>query len=145
MTVCAFTAEHNIALSSFDHLTSLLKHLFNDSDTAKNISLNSTGKIGFQNLVAILKNQCFSIIIDESTNIDSKKNLVVVARYVVNLTVCESFLTLMEVPEANAKTLFKNLLIFLIVTIYRMKRIWWSLLLTGQVSWLADIIRFLDC
>ncbi|XP_055922703.1 uncharacterized protein LOC129953478 isoform X2 [Eupeodes corollae] len=93
--LCVFAAEHNIPFIAFDHLTALLKKIFTDSETAKNMTLcstkatciirNVTGEFGLRKLISILKNQVFSIIIDESTTIDSKKNLVVICRYVVDL------------------------------------------------------------
>lgn len=61
----------------------------------------------------MLRSKQFSIIIDESTSVDSKKSLCVIVRYVGDeMFIHEDFLTLIEVPEATAEIMFSKLVEF---------------------------------
>jgi len=71
-----FIVEHNIALRTSDHLVSLLKTICPESDVIRNISCNRTkateivcnviGEYSCMNLIDRMKNNLFSIMIDES-------------------------------------------------------------------------------
>lgn len=60
---------------------------------------NVRRKYIFESLVDILRQQQFSLIIDESTGLSSTKHLAVCIRYQckTDFTVCDKFLTLLEV------------------------------------------------
>jgi len=70
--------EHNIALRTSDHLVSLFKTIYPDSDVIRNITCNRTkataivcnviGEYNSMNLIDRMDNNLFSIMIDESTD-----------------------------------------------------------------------------
>lgn len=98
--LCGFISEHNMSLNSIDHLTGVLKESFPDSNIIKGINLGRTkatcviknvsyvmlGKCHKEELTINLKNNCFSVIIDESTDVGTLKTLCICARYFNELT-----------------------------------------------------------
>lgn len=68
----AFAVEHNISFNCMDHLSTLGQTLFPESNIAKKITSgrmkcsaivkNVTGKEGFHNIVALLKEGKFSLM-----------------------------------------------------------------------------------
>ncbi|XP_046975618.1 uncharacterized protein LOC124541725 [Vanessa cardui] len=91
-----FFVEHNLAYSTVDHLTELLKNIFTDSQIAQKISLKrtkatsiATAVIGDSEKEIIankLKYNKFSVITDESTDISTQKSSCIVLRYYDNET-----------------------------------------------------------
>lgn len=89
--LAAFMTEHKISHRVMDHLTDLLPTIFPESNTAKSLKMKRTklqavinnvlGVTEKQELCADLKNQKFSVMIDESTDIGSVKTMCVVVRY----------------------------------------------------------------
>ncbi|CAH0551284.1 unnamed protein product [Brassicogethes aeneus] len=116
LKLCAFLVEHNLAIKLMDHLTPLLKNIFPDSEIAKNITggrtkakgviLNILREISHAEIIQDMKKYPFSLIIDETTDISTKKSLAVVVRYCKNGVVHDKFLTLIEVQSCTASDLF---------------------------------------
>ena len=85
-----FFAEHNISLNSADHLIDLLKNSLPDSEILKNTYLKRTktkqiiDKIASyekSNVIEKLKNNQFSLIIDETTDIGTTKCCGIISKY----------------------------------------------------------------
>lgn len=87
----SFLVEHNLSFRNMDHLTDLLKETFPDSKIAQQISLKRTkataiacSVIGASEKDALahhLRQNKFSVICDESTDISTQKSSCVVVRY----------------------------------------------------------------
>lgn len=102
-----FIAKNNLPLAISDDLITFIKHLDNDKHVQGKLSCDQTkctaivknviGRYSFENLVQTLKNQKFSLIIDESTDISTTKNLVMVVRFNSESGVRDEFLALLEV------------------------------------------------
>lgn len=119
-----FITEHNISLRTSDHLVQLVKTLAPESEVLKNVSCNRTkatsivknvvGKYGFEILVAKMKTQYFSIIIDESTDKSSVKHLAIIVRMVDNnqFVVKDEFASLQEISDATANGVFEAIMDF---------------------------------
>ncbi|XP_039278769.1 uncharacterized protein LOC120350252 [Nilaparvata lugens] len=118
--LASFIAEHNISIETSDHLVELIKSVCPDSKIAKNMSCNRSkctalinnviGKSEFEELVTLMQNNKFSIIVDESTNRTSEKHLAVVVRTCTDdLNICDDFLALLEVTDGTALGLYKLL------------------------------------
>lgn len=86
-----FVVEHNLPFRVTEHLANLISKICTDLEIAKNIKCSRTkttavvknviGQSSSNNICTILKSTKFSLIIDESTDLSTKKHLVVVARY----------------------------------------------------------------
>lgn len=116
-----FAVEHNIAFRSMDHLVALVKSLATTlpqkelqtiscaRTKATSIVRDRFGPLQQQNIAAVLKNCHFSILLDETTDVSSRKCLAVVVRY-FHKKLETNFLALLEVPEATASILFKAIM-----------------------------------
>lgn len=90
--LATFYAEHNIAFQTVDHLVPLLKETCSDPQVVNDLKLsrkkctqivkNVLGKRENEKLVTNLKNQKFSILVDESTTISNDKLLCILVKYV---------------------------------------------------------------
>lgn len=119
-----FVAEHNLSFSVLDHLPQLLSSICKDSMIAKSIKCGRKKATGIcKNVIAPqclrlisehLKNNWYSLIIDETTDVSNKQCLAVIVRHCNKYDIVEDkFLGLCQVEEANAEGLFhtvKNLL-----------------------------------
>ncbi|XP_064082920.1 uncharacterized protein LOC135198931 [Macrobrachium nipponense] len=85
----SFLAEHNISINSIDHLSSICKDIFPDSQIANQLSLKRTkatrvlgdiGKFSQKQLYDAMKQNKFSIIIDETTDISTCKSCAIVIK-----------------------------------------------------------------
>lgn len=86
-----FIARHHLIISLSDDLIIFLKRVDIDRKIHKKLSFratkcraiicNVTGKYAFNKLVSILRKQKFSLIVDESTNVSSIKNLALFVRF----------------------------------------------------------------
>lgn len=92
MRLCAFFAEHNVALQIVDHLVPLLKEISPDSAIIRKAALgrqkctsiikNVLAPSVTEELVNILKVTPFSILIDESTDIGLNKTMCLLVRFI---------------------------------------------------------------
>lgn len=83
IALAAFFAEHNVALTTVEHFVPLLQQVVPDSKILAGITLGTTKCTEIirnvlepcetEELVEILKKSKFSILLDESTDISSKK------------------------------------------------------------------------
>lgn len=118
--IASYVAEHNLPINNVDHLVGLIKSLHLDEDVIKKMSCNRTkctaiitnvtGAYGQEEVINIIKEEKFSLIIDESTDRSSVKHLALVVRYMFKNRICDSFLTLIPVAEANAQNMY-NLIV----------------------------------
>lgn len=86
-----FLSEHNLSFRIMDHFSELAPKLFPDSPTAlrfkskrtktRNIITNACAPHFHDSLKARLQDRYFSIIIDETTDISTSKELAIVCRY----------------------------------------------------------------
>lgn len=121
LKLAAFIVEHNLSFSTMDHLSDLLAGICPDSKVAAGIKCKRTKTTGIvknimgpqlhSNLVSILRASCFSLLIDESTDVSAVKQLCLVVRYFdnsVNKVVSKHY-ALIDVPQADAATLFDKI------------------------------------
>lgn len=90
--MASFFCEHNISLMSSDHLVELAKACFPDSKIAQDMTLDRTkctaivrnvlGTYEKEEIAKDLRVVKFSVLVDESTDRGSKKNLCVVVQYI---------------------------------------------------------------
>lgn len=90
--LATFYAEHNIAFQTVDHLVPLLKETCSDPQVVHDLKLsrkkcsqiikNVLGKRESEKLITNLKNQKFSILVDESTTISNDKLLCILVKYI---------------------------------------------------------------
>lgn len=121
--IAAFVTEHNLAFSVADHLTQLIKSVCSDSKVAENIVCartkctgivqNVLGPYNSQKLLDLMKNEKFSLIVDESTDKGCTKHLAMVVRIrqggIRNAHVEDLFLTLVPIKDASAQSLFNSI------------------------------------
>ena len=89
--LCAFIVEHNLPISISDHFVELLCSFFPNENTLKNVRLGKQKAtnvirqvIGFDYLheaISALQSRKFSLIIDETTDMSTVKQLAVLATY----------------------------------------------------------------
>ncbi|XP_034938252.1 uncharacterized protein [Chelonus insularis] len=89
--LCGFLSKHNLSFKIMDHLGPLLKSCFPDSQIAQKIQMKSTKSSAIvKNVIVVsekeylankLKNNKFSILVDESTDISAIKALCIVIRF----------------------------------------------------------------
>lgn len=120
--ITSFLVEHNIAITVVDHLVKLLQRTAVDfgEEVLKNISCNRTkctaiiknvtGAYGLDVLVSKLKQNKFSMLIDESTDCSCVKSLAVVVRMVSpNLDIEDSFFALQPIANATANNIYETI------------------------------------
>lgn len=119
-----FITEHNISLRTSDHLVQMFKSIFPESEVVKTMSCNRTkatalvsqviGKNAFENLIFRMKNQYFSILIDESTDKSSIKHLALVVRIIdlPKFVVKDEFCYLKEMAQATANDIYSEIINF---------------------------------
>lgn len=120
--LASFVAEHNLPFVIMEHLPKLIQSVCPDSTIAKEIKCSTTkthaiidhviGKESFNNLCEDLRQNKFSLIIDESTDLSTIKHLCLVVRYAKNNRIKDCFLALIPLEAANAATLFQHILNF---------------------------------
>ncbi|CAG9822122.1 unnamed protein product [Phaedon cochleariae] len=113
MKLVAFVAEHNLSFSVLNHLPQLIASVCPDSGVAKKlkccrkkgtkITKDLMRSENIYNLSKKLKKCEFSLIIDESTDISSVKNLAMVVRFYDKemKKVHDAFLALLEVQDTG--------------------------------------------
>lgn len=116
LRLAGFLTEHNLPMKIMEHLPSLVKTICPDSEIAQsikcsrtkmsNIIKNITGEEARIQLMNILRENKFSIMVDESTDRTCSKNLCLVARVVIDYKIEDHFLSLLPVKEATGAALF---------------------------------------
>ncbi|KAH9360391.1 hypothetical protein HPB48_008383 [Haemaphysalis longicornis] len=114
-----FVTEHNLPFTVMEHLPKLVKRICPDSEIAKQIACSRmkttaitkavTGEEIKLQLWSQLRQNTFSVMIDESTDISSSKHLCVVAGVFDNEKVSDAFFDLVRVEDACADGLYKAL------------------------------------
>lgn len=111
-------ASHNFSFSSIDHVTDTCKLSFSDSKIAKNMQLRRTKCTSIlKNVLAStikealcgeLKNNSFSILVDESTDISNYRYLCILVRYIYENKIKTELLDLIPIKadEGSAKGLY---------------------------------------
>lgn len=122
LKIAAFITEHNIAFNSAEHLVKLIKNISSEPEVVKNIQCNRTkctsivknviGQTVFEETIAKLKIYKFSIIVDESTDHSCIKNLAMVARFLENFKINDTFLTLLPIVDGSALALHSTIVNF---------------------------------
>ena len=137
LCVAAFCVEHNIAISSMDHLVKMIKHIAVGSPAIESMSLartkttaiinNVIGSTQSGKLYKIMNSTKFSLCIDESTDLSSTKLLSLVVRtcfenrvniifydrikYIISfkfiLQIEDYFLELLKVTRADATSIYE--------------------------------------
>lgn len=115
--IAAFIVKHNLPFHVMDHLSDLVSNAFPDSKIALEFSCKRTktrsiakhviAKTFRDELEELLRHTKFSLIIDESTDIASKKQLAIVVRFYCNreLRVRSRFFKLVEVMHSDADSI----------------------------------------
>ncbi len=102
-----FFVEHNIVFHVADHLMDIIKSFDSNSavlqkmrgDHTKLVNLINgvVGQQAFHQLIDHLKENNFSIMMDESTDVGTVKNLVITVRHLLENCIVDDFLALLEV------------------------------------------------
>lgn len=110
--LASYIAEHNISFLAAQHLPHLVKAICPESDVAKNLTLGRTkatclvknviGETEKEDLCRVMRNRKFSIIVDESTDKSTVKNLCIVVRINISDRVIDAFYDLVSVEDASA-------------------------------------------
>lgn len=111
-----FIVEHNLPFAVADHLSKVCQNCFGDSSPANTLTLGRTkataiiknvvGLKQFQNINELLKQNYFSLCIDESTDITNTKSLCLVVRLCVNFEIKDLFYGLLTVDQSDANSLY---------------------------------------
>ncbi|XP_036347132.1 uncharacterized protein LOC118756478, partial [Rhagoletis pomonella] len=123
LTLVMFLICHNLPFVLMDYLPELLVECCCDSKIAKSIKCGRTkateladllGNTAAKTILAQLKTTKFSLIVDESTDVYSKKSLVLVARYMDKLArkVKDRSLGLIELSDCNASSIYASIKFF---------------------------------
>lgn len=115
--IASFIAEHNLPINSVDHLVGLIKSIDLQPKELEKLSCNRTkctglinnvvGATGFENVINIMKNHRFSILVDESTDHSCIKHLAIVVRTCINFEVSDSFVTLLPLADATSQNMYE--------------------------------------
>ncbi|XP_036317486.1 zinc finger MYM-type protein 6-like, partial [Rhagoletis pomonella] len=117
LNLTMFCIQHNLSFLLMDFLPQLLSECCPDSKIAAALKCGRTkskmltdvlGAKAKENIVSVLQTTKFSCIIDETTDVSSKKSLVIVVRYYDKLAhkVRDRFLSLIEVSKTDADSLY---------------------------------------
>ncbi|XP_053967931.1 uncharacterized protein LOC128869404 [Anastrepha ludens] len=118
LTIVMFLIAHNLPFLLMDVFPDLLTECCPDSEVAKRLKCARTkatkitediSNATTKDLISKLKSCKFSIIIDETTDVSTKKCLVLVVRYVASFIVRDRFLALIELPKCDASSVFEVL------------------------------------
>lgn len=115
--MACFIAEHNLSFNIASHLNKLICAVCPDSKIAEQLSIsrtkaraiivNVTGQTAEENIIQMLQNNCFALLVDESTDKSTIKHLALVARIVkLDFSVEDRFLTLIPIVDGTATALY---------------------------------------
>lgn len=117
--ITSFLAENNLSLNMADKIVHLIQHVGKDSDVIPKLQLGRTkatsilceviGKESKEICVNIMKENRFSIIVDESTDVSSTKFLCICIRYYDKdlKKITDRFFDLIKVVDSTAEGLYK--------------------------------------
>ncbi|KAK4328801.1 hypothetical protein Pmani_000820 [Petrolisthes manimaculis] len=103
--------EHNLSFRTADHMADVLKDCFPDSDIAKDIKFKRTkcqsvaenvlAASHKENLADTLRQSKFRILVDESTDVSTSQNVVIMVRFPEDQSVVTKFWDLVPIfsPE----------------------------------------------
>ncbi|CAH2100904.1 unnamed protein product [Euphydryas editha] len=114
--MACFIAEHNLSLNVASHLTKLIRAVCPDSKVAEELSMSRTkaraiivnviGETAQKNLIENLRENNFSLLVDESPDKSTIKHLALIVRTVDdNFQVEDRFLTLIPIEDGTATAL----------------------------------------
>lgn len=118
LMMCAFLSEHYLPISLSESLFDLFKTLFSciDNEGLKRVSLGKQrtsniirpvfGKHFSDELCTSLRERLFSVIIDETTDRSTTKQLCILVQYFDENSLRSSFLDLIEVHSSTAQGIF---------------------------------------
>lgn len=122
--IASFIVEHNIPFNVSGHLVQLIKHLHLEKEILEKTSCartkctsivnKVTGTYFMNNLLKLLRNHTFSLIIDESTDVGTVKHLALVVRIFNDSAVEDKFLAIIEVADGTAQNIYQNIVDFFI-------------------------------
>ncbi|CAH0556569.1 unnamed protein product [Brassicogethes aeneus] len=146
--LAAFVAEHDLSFNLMEHLPNLIKSVCKDSEIATGIKCIRTKTTGIINnimgpyvlkeIVKDLNKSFYSIIIDETTDVSTKKCLAILIRYFKNNRVIDAFIGLLELEnDSTAAHIFETLINYL-TSIGRMKFI-------KPMIWSEPSCHVIDC
>ncbi|XP_050316342.1 uncharacterized protein LOC126750689 [Anthonomus grandis grandis] len=118
-----FLAEHNLPMNLMEHFIDYLNAVGTDSDIVKQMKCKRTkmsrvlqkltGLSQESWLLGLMRDNKFSIIIDESTDNSCTKHLCLVVRMCINFDIEDNFLALIPVVETTGAVLYEILINFL--------------------------------
>ena len=94
LQVAMFIIQNNLPIAVADNLVDFIRNVSCDRTKCTAIIQNVIGKYSFEKIVSVLQGKFFSLIIDESTDIQTKKHLVLCARVADDDGVRDEFLGL---------------------------------------------------
>lgn len=123
LLLCSFAVEHNISFNAMTHLSKLLPKIDSNSKILNTIKCartkseavvkNVIGENEKLKLISHLKNNTFSLIVDESTDRACIKHMALVCRTVDSyFNTNDYFLALIPLDQANAETLYNHIINF---------------------------------
>lgn len=98
--IALLIAEHNLPINSVDHLVGLIKSIDLERKDLEKLSCNRTkclrliNNVCCYNVLNIMKNHIFSILVNESTDYSCIKHLAIVVRTCINFVVSDSFVAI---------------------------------------------------
>lgn len=117
-----FLAKHNLPFSLATDLQDLIQSIDKDSKIAAKLQFGRgkahdiithvTGQVAEDHIINRLKNNKFSLIVDESTDRSTTKHLALIARTAINFKVKDNFLGLLKVSSSTASDLHNDLVSF---------------------------------
>lgn len=117
-----FLHEHNLPFLLMGHLPSLVRSVCPDSKIAENVKCSRTKATAItkdclapeakEEICRRVKDNVYSLIIDETTDIDTKKSLAIIIRFFdeKKMNVVDKFLGLVKLEAADAENIHKTVL-----------------------------------
>lgn len=124
LRIIMFLIQYNLAISLISPIIDLIKAVASDSEIAKSLKCGKTkatetintilNEEGLEEIGKIIRNQPFSLIIDETTDVSTTKCLVLVVRY-FDFVVCkvrDKFLSLISIENCDSLNIYKTIVTF---------------------------------
>lgn len=111
-----FIVEHNLAFAVADHMTKVCQNIFPDSNVVSTMSLGRTkanvivknliGSRQFTVVCELLKNNPFSLCVDESTDVANIKSMCMVVRVFIDFEIKDLCFGLLTVSKCDTESLY---------------------------------------